>query len=72
MAAAEKAQPAWEALPATQRSGLLRKFAALVRANGKKIADLEARSMGKPVGQPFDGEISASTIEHNAVSLQRF
>jgi len=48
--AARRAQPAWEALPAIQRAGYLRKIAALIRANADPLADTITREQGKVLG----------------------
>lgn len=45
--AAEKAQPAWEALPAIERAGWLRKIAAGIRANADEISALIVAEGGK-------------------------
>lgn len=41
--AAERAQPAWEALPAIERAGWLRKIAAGIRARAGNCADDSVR-----------------------------
>ena len=45
--AADKAQPAWEALPAIERAGWLRKIAAGIRANASEISALIVAEGGK-------------------------
>ena len=48
--AAKRAQPAWEALPAIQRAGYLRKISTLIRANAAALADTITREQGKVLG----------------------
>jgi len=48
--AAKRAQPAWEALPAIQRAGYLRKIASLIRANADPLAETITREQGKVLG----------------------
>jgi lactaldehyde dehydrogenase/glycolaldehyde dehydrogenase len=45
--AADKAQPAWEALPAIERAGWLRKIAAGIRENASEISALIVAEGGK-------------------------
>lgn len=45
--AAERAQPAWEALPAIERAGWLRKIAAGIRQRAQEIAALIVAEGGK-------------------------
>ena len=45
--AAERAQPAWEALPAIERAGWLRKIAAGIRQRAEEIAGLIVAEGGK-------------------------
>jgi acyl-CoA reductase-like NAD-dependent aldehyde dehydrogenase len=45
--AADKAQPAWEALPAIERAGWLRKIAAGIRARASEISALIVAEGGK-------------------------
>ncbi|MGB3181523.1 MAG: aldehyde dehydrogenase [Cyclobacteriaceae bacterium] len=47
--AAEKAFPAWSALPAEDRSGYLRKIADLIESHLEELAELESLDSGKPV-----------------------
>lgn len=47
---AEAAQPAWAELPASVRAACLIKLATLIEKNASKIAELDAISMGRPVG----------------------
>ena len=49
--AAAAAQPAWRALPAQQRAGVLRRFFDLVQDNADDLAMLITREQGKPLGE---------------------
>ncbi|KAK5047945.1 hypothetical protein LTR84_006135 [Exophiala bonariae] len=49
VAAATKAQPAWAALAASKRAGILRRFSDLMSQNASKLAELDAMCMGKPI-----------------------
>ncbi|GAB1315356.1 Aldehyde dehydrogenase domain-containing protein [Madurella fahalii] len=49
VAAAKAAFPAWSAMGGANRSGYLKKLAALIRENRDELARLEAISMGMPV-----------------------
>ena len=48
--AAAKAQPAWEATPAIERAGFLKKIAAGIRKRADEIADIIVREGGKTQG----------------------
>ena len=50
VAAANRAQPAWEKLPAIQRAGYLRKIANKIRDNADRLADIIVREQGKVQG----------------------
>ncbi|RDW83529.1 ALDH-like protein [Coleophoma crateriformis] len=54
VAAAETAFPAWSALSPIERGKPLKKLAEMVLARKDELANLEALSMGKPVGDYFD------------------
>src|SRR5690606_38479830 len=45
--AAQRAQPAWEALPAQTRAGFLRQIAAKIRQNVRHIAQTIVQEQGK-------------------------
>ncbi len=49
VARAVEAGPAWRAIAPTDRSRLLRRFAAQVEAHGEELAQLETRNVGKPI-----------------------
>ncbi len=50
VARAKAAFPAWRAVTPHDRGQLLRRFAAAVQSNSEKLAQLEARNVGKPIG----------------------
>jgi len=50
VARAKAAFPAWRAVTPRDRGQLLRRFAAAVQSNAEKLAHLEARNVGKPIG----------------------
>lgn len=49
VAAAQRAFPAWAALPAAERGRLLLKLADAIEANGEELAQLESRDTGHPI-----------------------
>jgi len=49
VARAKAAYPAWRAVTPFDRGQLLRRFAAAVEADAEKLAQLEARNVGKPI-----------------------
>ncbi len=49
LAAASAAQPAWQALTASERGRIIWSIAALVRAQAADLAEIETRSTGKPI-----------------------
>ncbi|MFQ6590969.1 MULTISPECIES: aldehyde dehydrogenase family protein [Pseudomonas] len=49
VAAAQRAFPAWAALPAAQRGRLLLKLADVIEANAEELAQLESRDTGHPI-----------------------
>jgi succinate-semialdehyde dehydrogenase/glutarate-semialdehyde dehydrogenase len=72
IAAAEAALPAWRALPAKERSKLLRKWYELIMANAEDLAQLLTAEQGKPLTESR-GEIAygASFIEWFAEEAKR-
>jgi acyl-CoA reductase-like NAD-dependent aldehyde dehydrogenase len=64
VAAAKAAQPAWAALTVEERGKYFKKLAALVREHDKEFAELEAMSMGHPVGTYWHGEVCAGAFDH--------
>jgi len=49
VARAKAAYPSWRAVSPHDRAVLLRRFAAAVEGEGEKLAQLEARNVGKPI-----------------------
>ena len=49
VARAKAAFPAWRAVAPGDRAALLRRYATVVQANLEKLAQLEARNVGKPI-----------------------
>ncbi|RKT55823.1 aldehyde dehydrogenase family protein [Saccharothrix australiensis] len=48
--AAREALPGWAATPATERAALLWRLADLIEADAEKLAELETRDQGQPLG----------------------
>ena len=71
--AAESAQPGWEALPAIERAGWLRKIAAGIRDNASEISALIVAEGGK-IQQLADVEVSftADYIDYMAEWARRY
>lgn len=71
--AAEKAQPAWEALPAIERAGWLRKIAAGIRAKASEISALIVAEGGK-IQQLAEVEVNftADYIDYMAEWARRY
>jgi len=70
---AERAQPGWEALPAIERAGWLRKIAAGIRDNASEISALIVAEGGK-IQQLADVEVSftADYIDYMAEWARRY
>jgi acyl-CoA reductase-like NAD-dependent aldehyde dehydrogenase len=49
VARAKQAYPAWKALAPKDRANLMRRIAAAIDKNAEKLAQLEARNVGKPI-----------------------
>ena len=71
--AAERAQPAWEALPAIERAGWLRKIAAGMRARAGEISQMIVAEGGK-IQQLAEVEVgfTADYIEYMAEWARRY
>lgn len=71
--AAERAQPAWEALPAIERAGWLRKIAAGIRARAAEISQMIVAEGGK-IQQLAEVEVgfTADYIEYMAEWARRY
>jgi acyl-CoA reductase-like NAD-dependent aldehyde dehydrogenase len=50
VARAKAAFPAWRSLTPRDRAGMLRRLAAAVESHAEQLAQLEARNVGKPIG----------------------
>ncbi|MBB5953977.1 aldehyde dehydrogenase (NAD+)/betaine-aldehyde dehydrogenase [Saccharothrix tamanrassetensis] len=50
VAAAREALPRWAATPATERAAMLWRLAELIEADAEKLAELETRDQGQPLG----------------------
>lgn len=70
--AAAAVQPAWAALPATERARALRAYAALVDTEQPHLAGLVHRETGKPLGEA-QAEVAraAEVIHHFAAEAER-
>lgn len=72
VAAARKAQPAWEKLPAIQRAGHLRAISAKIRANAERLARTLVLEQGKvPELAAVEIEFTASYIDYMAEWARR-
>lgn len=71
--AAERAQPAWEALPAIERAGWLRKIAAGIRVRAAEISQMIVAEGGK-IQQLAEVEVGFTTdyIEYMAEWARRY
>lgn len=64
VASAKAAFPSWSALSPAQRAPCLKKLASLIRESNDELASLEAASMGKPIGDFFEGMAAASKFDY--------
>lgn len=70
--AARRAQPAWEALPAIQRAGYLRKIASRIRGNADALAETITREQGKVLGLArVEVDFTADYIDYMAEWARR-
>ena len=70
--AARRAQPAWEALPAIQRAGYLRKIASRIRSNAEALAETITREQGKVLGLArVEVDFTADYIDYMAEWARR-
>jgi len=73
VAAAKRAYPAWAALTPVARAEILFRFADLVRAHGEELAVLEARNVGKPIGDArWEAAHVADTLRYYAGAADKF
>ncbi len=67
VAAAQAAQPAWGTRTAVARAEILFTFADVVRAHAEELALLEARNVGKPIGDArWEANHVADTLRYYA------
>jgi len=73
IAAAKAAFPGWSGLPAPARGEILFRFADLVRAHAEELAALEARNVGKPIGDArWEANHAADTLRYYAGAADKF
>jgi acyl-CoA reductase-like NAD-dependent aldehyde dehydrogenase len=73
VATAGRAQPAWAALAPSARGDILFRFADRVLAHGEELALLEARNVGKPIGDArWEAEHVAETLRYYAAAADKF
>jgi betaine-aldehyde dehydrogenase len=73
VAAARDAFPAWAGLTAVARAEVLFRFADLVRAHAEELALLEARNVGKPIGDArWEAQHVADTLRYYAGAADKF
>src|SRR5882724_10170323 len=73
IAAAKAAFPGWSGLPAPARGEILFRFADLVRAHAEELAALEARNVGKPIGDArWESNHAADTLRYYAGAADKF
>ncbi|KAF4956814.1 hypothetical protein FGADI_3596 [Fusarium gaditjirri] len=66
VAAAQRAFPAWSALDPAKRGGYMKKLAGHIRQHNNELALLEAKSMGRPLPEFFEGYAAAGSYEYYA------
>jgi len=73
VAAARTAFPDWARLTAVARAEVLFRFADLVRAHADELATLEARNVGKPIGDArWEAGHVADTLRYYAGAADKF
>lgn len=75
VAAAERAQPAWAALPVEERVNRIQAWAEAIAAHADELAALECQEMGKPtgIGRTFiDAAVAALTCSATDALHYRF
>ncbi len=73
VAAAKAAFPAWAATTAVARADILFRFADLARAHAEELAVLEARNVGKPIGDArWEAHHVAETLRYYAGAADKF
>ncbi|KAG5665477.1 hypothetical protein KAF25_009602 [Fusarium avenaceum] len=66
VSAAKRAFPEWSALDPAKRGSYMKKLAVLIREHNDELALLEAKSMGRPLPEFFEGYVSSGSYEHYA------
>ena len=73
VAAAKRAFPEWSEHTAVSRAEVLFRFSALVRAHAEELALLEARNVGKPIGDArWEANHVADTLRYYAGAADKF
>jgi len=73
VAAAKAAFPHWSGLTAVARADLLFRFSDLVRSRAEELATLEARNVGKPIGDArWEANHVADTLRYYAGAADKF
>lgn len=73
VAAAKEAFPSWAALTPYARGELLFRFAELARDHAEELARLEARNVGKPIGDArWEANHVAETLRYYAGAADKF
>ena len=73
VAAARAAFPQWSARTAGARAEILFRFSDLVRARAEELATLEARNVGKPIGDArWEANHVADTLRYYAGAADKF
>ena len=72
VAAAKRAQPGWEKLPAIQRAGYLRQISAKIRGARERLAEIITREQGKVLGLArVEVDFTADYIDYMAEWARR-
>src|ERR1700692_2580265 len=73
VASAKAAFPHWSGLTAVARADILFRFADLVRVHAEELAQLEARNVGKPIGDArWEANHVADTLRYYAGAADKF
>lgn len=73
VASAKEAFPHWSRLTAVARADLLFRFSDLVRSRAEELATLEARNVGKPIGDArWEANHVADTLRYYAGAADKF
>ncbi|KAJ5652290.1 Retinal dehydrogenase 1 [Penicillium longicatenatum] len=71
VAAAKAAFPSWSALSPIARGAYLKKLAPLITEAKNELAELEALSMGRPVSNYFEADLTVNALNHYAEAGMR-